>query len=463
MIHYVFGKNINNIFKYYIVINNYMESRDATKSSNGFFYQRIYLCYIILDKLKNNNDNLKAINFIEEYNINSNEYEDFTFIQNNKITSYQIKYKNKNDDNKYTSESITKDCGFIKSFVPYFDKKYNGINIDTIFYVVSKKENNESNYLNIFKYDPETIYKYMILLACDKTINGNYTEENIINNYEKIETNYINLINYDNNLLNTKKNDDKKNKVFESFKKIMKEETKDKIIEHIKKYTIQDGETYCNLIKQMNTLIKELANGNEKQEYKSINKQIIIEYIRFKIIDELTKNSFCKHNLMTLQSIHNIIKKFFENEKTMNDNKIFNDLFLQYFTKLEIYNEKQDITADILSLFDTQNNNLSYLNNIHLDTDILNKIHKMYKDTKSDEIKKLYDKIKEIFCVQMCYKLDTKKSEGWKSVDYIQFVKSCYNYLHHNVDKKIETKKSESKIIKKFTTKKIKKKILKNN
>ena len=102
-------------------------SRDATKSSNGFFYQRIYFVSVILEKLMNNDDD--EIRFIEENKIDENEYEDFTFIYNKKITTYQIKYKNINTIK--TNESITRDSGFLKAFVPYFNKKYDKLIVKT--------------------------------------------------------------------------------------------------------------------------------------------------------------------------------------------------------------------------------------------------------------------------------------------------------------------------------------------
>ncbi len=85
-----------------------------------------------MDKLQHTKDSeIELIKCIEEGNIDGNEYEDFTFIHDNKIETYQIKYKSK-------KESLTKDGDFIKAFIPYFDDRYENINIDTVFYIVSK-------------------------------------------------------------------------------------------------------------------------------------------------------------------------------------------------------------------------------------------------------------------------------------------------------------------------------------
>lgn len=194
-------------------------SRDATQSSNGFFYQRLYFCNIILEKIKEKNDNeIKLIKCLEEGKIDGNEYEDFTFIINNKIISYQIKYKS-------NKESITKESGFIKAFIPYFDKKYNSTNIEEIYYIVSKNKTNETSKLQkVFAYfdDPELIYKYLILLASENSPRGDFTKEKISVKYDEVKDNFI--ITYDDKLINKKINNKDNNKdnnkiLFEKFKK----------------------------------------------------------------------------------------------------------------------------------------------------------------------------------------------------------------------------------------------------
>lgn len=319
-----------------------------------------------------------------------------------------------------------------------------------------KKENGDSNYLDIFNYDEETKYKYMVLVACGEGVKGNYTKEHIDKKFTEIENNIANLIDYDNEIINKKINDEKKNILFEKFKKIMKEESKDKILNHIKKYKIQSGETYLNLIKKINEIIGEILS-EEQEKNNFFDKKMLIEYIRLKIIDKMTKNSFTKNELIKAQSIKKIIMEFCEDKKTKNGNELFNDLFLEYYKNLQQYDEKEYLADDILNLFDNQGSDLSYLNVVHLDTDILNKIHEYYKKTKNEELKKLYNKIKEFFCVQLCYKLNKKTSIKWKSNDYIKFIKSAYGYLNHEVDKKIETEKCDSDIIKNFTKKNNKK------
>jgi|688.fasta_scaffold75181_2 hypothetical protein len=424
-------------------------SRDATKSSNGFFYQRLYFLSVILDKLSNNDDELKKINCIEENNIDGNEYEDFTFLHNNKITTYQIKYKNINSKN--SSESITKDCGFLKTFIPYFDNKYDGYDIENIYYIVSKKENGDSNFFKIFNYTDEIIYKYLILLATENKIKGTY-EENIISaKYDEIKNNID--IKYDNNLLTNKNNkdEDKKNIVFEKFKKIMKENDENTVIQHIKKYKILDGYTYLELIKKINSQIKGLLS--DKIKYDDINNDVmIINYIRYKIYDELTENSFRKNELLKLNKIKEIINKFQEDNKSKTKGELFNKLFLDLINE---YNGNDDMTNEILNLFKEIENDLSYLKKINIDDNFLNVLHDEYKKNKNDNIKNLYNKIKHIFCIQMCYKLHMDRNTKYKYNDYSDFLSSLNTYSHHNVDTKIITKKSHSDIIKQFTNKKI--------
>ena len=430
-------------------------SRDATKSSNGFFYQRIYFVSVILEKLMNNDDD--EIRFIEENKIDENEYEDFTFIYNKKITTYQIKYKNINTIK--TNESITRDSGFLKAFVPYFNKKYDNCNIENIYYVVSTKENNESNFLNIFKCNSETKYQYMILLATENNIKGNYTENTISKKYEEIKDN-INIV-YNNDVLtkNNNKKDDNTKKVFEEFKKIMKETNKDTIIQHITKYEIHDGETYLELIKKINNQIKILLSDNIKNDIINDN-TMMINYIRNEIFDKLVKNSFGKNEMLKLETIKKIIAQFQEETKDKKGHEIFSNLFSNFIDKLDKYNEKDDLITEILALFANIENDLSYLKDLNIDTNVLNVIHNAYMINNNDNVKDLYNKIKHIFCVQMCYKLHTKKSTKFKYNDYLQFVKSLSSYLYHDVGGGIDTQKCKSDIIKKFTKKSYRKKKL---
>jgi hypothetical protein len=424
-------------------------SRDATKSSNGFFYQRIYFLSVILDKLISNDDEIKEVKCIEENNIDGNEYEDFTFVCNKKITTYQMKYKNINS--KKTKESIVKDkdCGFIKSFVPYFDKKYDNCDIENIYYIVSKKENGESNFLDIFTYDSETIYKYMVLLSMEKTVCGDYKESTIINKYEEIKNNID--IQYDDS------QDKNKNINFENFKKIMKTIDKSVITAHVKKYKVLDGYTYTDLIKNINDKIKNILSDNIKNDIIN-DSSIMINYIRNNIFDILIKNSFGKNEMLKLEIIKKEITQFHEGNKSKKNSDLFNDLFSNFINDLDSNDEKDDIIIEIMNLFNNIENDLSCLNDIKIDEDVLNVISKIYKknyenknEKLNENLKKIYNKTKHIFCVQLCYKLHTREKSKCNYDEYLKFTTSISTYYNHDIKVKIIAKKSKSDVIKKFT------------
>lgn len=272
-------------------------SRDAKNSSNGFVYQRLYFCDTILKELKTKKDEeIKIIKCIEEGNISGNEYEDFTFVRNDKITTYQIKYKNGEKNDK---ESITKDCGFISAFVPYFCSNPDLNKIDKIYYIVAKNKNdNSSNLQKILTYTPEIIYKYMILFASGNNLNGNVAQDIICKKYDEVKNDYI--IEYNNDIITNPKKEG--NVLFEKFKKIMKDTNADIIKNHIGKYIFQDGYIYTELIKGMNQQIKEII-GHDINNNVISNNNIIINYIRMKIFDELSNNSFKTNSLFKIDMI----------------------------------------------------------------------------------------------------------------------------------------------------------------
>ena len=99
-------------------------SRDNTKRSRGFIYQRQYAIYYFL----NNCDSL----IIEEGTLNNKVYEDITIKHNNDIlVTYQIKHHNK-------PESLSEKSDFYKTL-----NNINNIECNEIHYITLKEIQNK--------------------------------------------------------------------------------------------------------------------------------------------------------------------------------------------------------------------------------------------------------------------------------------------------------------------------------
>lgn len=365
-------------------------TRDASTSSNGYFYQRYYFVKILLELIKNKsiNDefsNIDQIICIEEGNIDEKEYEDITIKINDKIISYQIKYKN--EDNKTTNYERLKSIGFIKTFVNYFNNEYDLNMIENIYYVVSKTngKNNTSNNFDILK-NAEEAYKYL----------QKYTNEYIYN-------------------------DSAVSKIVEKLKKIMNDDNKNHVIDFIKKIKIINSESYYTLKKCMNNFIKDICEITDTD---------LINYIRMSIIEHCTDKSFDSKKHVDIKNIKDIIELKTVDKKTNDSLKTKeNELFLSDNDRIiELLNE------EIASL--KNNDKIKYIE------EKLNDIHDEYKNNNNVDKnhESLYIRIRKLYAYHLLLSRFTLKKT--KENDIIKFLgKVCY-YYNHQIDLKINLESS---------------------
>jgi len=139
-------------------------SRDNTKRSRGFIYQRQYAIYYFL-----NNCNSFII---EEGTINNKVYEDITIKHNdNKLVTYQIKHHNK-------PESLSKKSNFYKTL-----NNINNIECDEIYYITLKGIQNV--YIEWNNVTGEEKYNMIDLL--DKSVYNELGHDNFIKYINKIK------------------------------------------------------------------------------------------------------------------------------------------------------------------------------------------------------------------------------------------------------------------------------------
>ena len=226
----------------------------------------------------------------------------------------------------------------------------------------------------------------------------------------------------------------------------MKDTNADIIKNHIGKYIFQDGYIYTELIKGLNQQIKEII-GDDVNNNVISNNNIIINYIRMKIFDELSNNSFKNNSLFKIDKIKKIIDEYIVKTKDKKDGDLMSETMEDIFKKIQLYDDNDDLIDEIFNILSNIKNNLEYFDTLRVDNKILNVLHIIYKNTNNEKIKELYNKIKHIFCIQMSYKLN-KKRKCHSYDDYDKFVTSIYTYKCHSIDHKINTDKCNSDIVK---------------
>lgn len=408
--------------------------RDASSKSNGYYYQRLYFCYFIIQNI--DSENLKCI---EEGKIDNVEYEDFTFLDNQEIATYQIKHRTTEKMENIT----TKD--FLKTFTPYY-KYENYDNIKNIYYIVSKNNNNEclSFILKNFN-NTDIIYKCIFLIINYQiyNISNKYTCEYINDKYDK----YIKNNNSNNNVNDNDYSDNdginETKKSIHDLKKIFNALNEQKMKEYISKFIILEGYKYDDLKININDAIRTKLNIPAEK----------CNLLRLKLLDILTNNSFNKNELMEIKTIKNEINVYNSNINT--NNTIVWDEFILLINSTTKYDSDthislENIIKEIKEIMDNIESNGDLLKGFNIDALIiyLNKLSKIYKTNNNIQIKNIYSILTEILCVLMSLKLH-KSEEKYTYKSYLEYSCSINTYYHHNINRKIIISRCKSEIIKK--------------
>jgi hypothetical protein len=373
-----------------------MKNRDATKQARGFSYQRQYCIYLFFKSI---NTNIKKI--IEEGNLEGSTYEDITTINNNdEYITYQIKYH-------------TKKMCFNRSNSDLFKTIINKNNLEPklkkIYFIVAKNNDTFDDIFNDWKnknISNQDIYNKIIYL--DKDDNCSTIDE-----YKECLT-------------------------------FLKTNPDDKIL-YLNKIIIKDGFTYDELIIKINDIIKNIFNINDDK---------IIYFIKYYVFDLFDKNWFNENIPLNINDIYlNIKFKISNIEISIENNEVFNDIFIYIIEKIKKYiqiiNESNNIYLSNLL------NEIKYfINQFYNNCEIkhcislMQLLHKLNEKTNNEynEINELY-KITNIHLrrtfINMIKTTDKKFDDDIISSIFSSFV----YYNKHNIKKSIKISKSHLKDI----------------
>jgi hypothetical protein len=371
-------------------------SRDASKSMNGYMYQRYYTILTFLDNI--NNDKYEYM--MEE------GYEDIDIIENTGIrTLIQIKYLEK----ATSEESLTNYSGLMK-VITSDDNINNNKKIEKIEYKIYNPYGYHKELNKAFKNrDRYNIGKYILLLRSKKEINKN--EKDKMN----IDIRYINNTKKLNEWVKLYKNEIKKDELYKHF--IKKKECND----YFSKFSLEEVKSYDNLIYELRNKIEKIYNesfikhDNKKFKREKIN--ILINKI-FQIFTEDMFNRVAQNNDGKLL-ISDIKKNI---NKTIKRLKNKNNLLAEYLNSCEdqLFNKK--ITTQYKeNIIDEINKDIKdKLSVIRFYCDIINKWKKLKdKQDLNIDINEINDKvIKHIF--------NQSKKEQYTNIDDI---KKYYNVM----------------------------------
>jgi hypothetical protein len=188
----------------------------------------------------------------------------------------------------------------------------------------------------------------------------------------------------------------------------------------LEKIKLENGLKYKDLIEEIEKKIKEKNNIDDKI-------QIII--IRYKIFELFTDNSFGENKMLEREKEYK--KIFNENNKKYNKKDIIEILLKSNYNDLE--NLKEEI--EILNL--DEKNIKEYLQ-------LLDYLHKMYKDEKNIDKEKIKEYYKKI-CRTMCENAIIKISNSNKDMineKKSEILSSLLYYNNHSIENLIDINKS---------------------
>lgn len=349
-------------------------NKDASTKSNGYIYQRWYGVLYFLD---NETDKI-----IEEGKINGKTYEDITIYQKNgKKITYQIKH-----------HKDTEGLGMSSEIYKVFSNSVND-EMDDIIYLVSESDKDTfTKELKKFN-DSNPNEKYEII--------KNKKDKDI----EPTNKNYKNTID-----------------LFENW-------GDEKTINYLKKFEFKVGYKYKELIKKIEEIIEKKLKKDDK---------IKITFIRYKIFELFTDNSFGENNMIGREKEY---KKIF-NENNKEYNKEYNKKYLIKTLLKSNYNDLEYLEEEIEILKLDENNIEQYL-------ELLDYLQKMYKEKKYPNEEKLKDYYKKM-CKKMCENAIIKINNTKKNIineNKSEILKSLIYYNNHSIENSININQSGIKCL----------------
>lgn len=279
---------------------------DASNSSNGFSYQRMYTILLILDNYDNN-----EIEYIQE---EGNEDIELIKIGGRKDV-YQLKYHNSNENETLLNEP---DCGLFKTLTRRENIFDNDI-INNIYYISYSKNKNTFN-KNIFEMFEQKQYEHLakyIIMLCSKDSIGIKINTRSDNNkiMEKFDDNEEKVIDY----IITNLYDNKC--MFNCGCCFMYDWNKKFCDDYISKFRLQNGMSYEDLVDKIKNKIEKIFKINNDDD------KIMI---CMKFYWELMNNMFVGNKKILFSELKNKIKE----HSNIEDNDIQYDKKLMCYLRL---------------------------------------------------------------------------------------------------------------------------------
>lgn len=194
-----------------------MNLRDAHEKSNGYLYQRYYCVYLLLN---NEIQKSEPVEIVEEGAMDNMSFEDITIrYSNGKKITYQIKH----NSSKKNINMVSSNNDLFKTI-----SEKNNINLDKIYYITSKYNNNSSYGDDLLKWK-----------------NNQLTSDEIHNII-------MNLVHC------------KSSEYLIKTQKLFNELSQDEITDYLKRIIIDDGENYDILKQFIENFIETQLNTQDK-------------------------------------------------------------------------------------------------------------------------------------------------------------------------------------------------------
>lgn len=299
--------------------NEIKNKGDASDSSNGFSYQRMYTILLILDNYDNN-----EIGYIQEEG-----NEDIELIKTNgRKDVYQLKYHN-SDENETL---LNKDCGLYKTLTRR-ENIYDNDIIDNIYYI-SYTKNKNTFVKNVSEMFEQKRYEYLakyIIMLCSKNSTGIKLDTSVCNNkiMEKFDDNEEKVIDY----IITNLYDNKC--MFNCGCCFMYDWNKRFCDDYISKFRLQNGMFYVDLVDKIKNKIEKIFKINNDDD------KIMI---CMKFYWELMNNMFVGNKKILFSELKNKIKE----HSNIEDNDIQYDEKLMCYLRLLLDKKVQNPVKLIL-------------------------------------------------------------------------------------------------------------------
>jgi hypothetical protein len=215
---------------------------------------------------------------------------------------------------------------------------------------------------------------------------------------------------------------------------------------YLNKITLDEGFTYDEIIIEINDLIKNIFNINDDK---------LVFYIKYYVF-ELFDNNWFKLNVpLNINDIYTDIKLKISNILIdINNNELFNNMYIHIIEKIKKYIEIINIDNNIIYLSNLLNEVKYFMNQFYNNFEIkhcislMQLLHKLNeKSNNNTEINELYKITNKYLCILLINMIKTTDKLTLLDEKFDNFICSIIYYHNHDINKLIDLSKSKLKNI----------------